>query len=113
MGAVPGPKNRDSPLIKNISSLGGSGAVAAIQRSVLRFFDEFGYSQIGWSCVLRNGICRMGGIAAEPLPHGYLIVKGGGIPAITVIGYNRDVDWPELVSRLQRITGDHAQPVIQ
>ncbi len=107
------PRRISQDAVQNISSLGGSGAVAAIQRSVLRFFDEFGYSQIGWSCALRNGICRMGGIASEPLPHGYLIVKGGGIPAITVIGYNRDVDWPELVSRLQRITGDHAQPVIQ
>lgn len=107
------PRRISQDAVQNISSLGGSSAVAAIQRSALRFFDEFGYSQIGWSCALRNGICRMGGIASEPVPQGYLIVKGGGIPAITVIGYNRDVDWQELVSRLQRITGDHAKPVIR
>ena len=55
----------------------------------------------------------MGGIESEPLPHGYLIVKGGGIPAITVIGYNRDVDWWELLNRLQRITKVEAKPAIQ
>jgi hypothetical protein len=99
--------------VQSISSLGGVGAAAAIQRSFLRVFDEFGYSQIGWSCRLRNGVCDMGGIGSEPMPHGYLIVKGGGIPAITVIGYNRRVDWRELVSRLQRITDANARPVLQ
>jgi hypothetical protein len=99
--------------VQSISSLGGLGAAAAIQRSFLRVFDEFGYSQIGWSCLLRNGVCDMGGIESEPLPHGYLIVKGGGIPAITVIGYNRRVDWLELMARLQRITDANAKPVLQ
>jgi len=99
--------------VQSISSLGGVGAAAAIQRSFLRVFNEFGYSQIGWSCRLRNGVCDMGGIESEPMPHGYLIVKGGGIPAITVIGYNRRVDWRELVSRLQRITDNNARPVLQ
>lgn len=99
--------------VQSISSLGGLGAAAAIQRSFLRVFDDFGYSQIGWSCSLRRGVCHMGGMESEPLPHGYLIVKGGGIPAITVIGYNRRVDWWELVARLQRITDANAKPVFQ
>ncbi|BCT68767.1 hypothetical protein [Nitrosospira sp. NRS527] len=107
------PRRISQAAVQNISSLGGSGAAAAIQRSFLGFFEQFGYSKIGWSCSLRNGICHMGGIESEPLPHGYLIVKGGGIPAITVIGYNRDVDWWELVNRLQRITQVEAKPVIQ
>lgn len=107
------PRRISQAAVQNISSLGGSGAAAAIQRSFLGVFEQFGYSKIGWSCSLRNGICHMGGIESEPLPHGYLIVKGGGIPAITVIGYNRDVDWWELVNRLQRITQVEAKPVIQ
>ena len=44
----------------------------------------------------------MGGI--ENVPQGYVIVKGGGIPAITVLGYNRSVGWRELLERLQRVT---------
>jgi len=87
--------------VQNISSLGGAGAGAAIQRSFLRFFDTFGYDRLGLSCRLVNDICEMGGI--EAAPQGYVIVKGGGIPALNVIGYNRRVNWNELVSRLQDV----------
>ncbi|MFZ5512862.1 MAG: hypothetical protein ACOZCP_22710 [Pseudomonadota bacterium] len=96
--------------VQNISALGGAGAAAAIQRSFLRFFEEFGYSKLGLSCTLRAGVCEMGGV--EPARQGYVIVKGGGVPAINVIGYNRRVDWDELVSRLQRITAGN-KPIIE
>ncbi len=107
------PRRISQAAVQNISSLGGSGAAAAIQRSFLHIFEEFGYSKIGWSCSLRNGICRMGGIESEHMPQGYVIVKGGGIPAITVIGYNRNVDWWELINRLQRITQKNVKPIFQ
>lgn len=97
--------------VQNISSLGGAGPAAAIQRSFLRFFKRFGYQKIGLSCVLRNDVCVMDGI--EPAAQGYVIVKGGGIPAITVIGYNRSVDWDELVGRIQRVTRDNVKPIIR
>lgn len=48
----------------------------------------------------------------EGAPQGYVIVKGGGIPAITVIGYNRRVAWEELLGRIQRITKDNVKPII-
>ena len=44
----------------------------------------------------------MGGI--ENVPQGYVLVRGGGIPAITVLGYNRSVGWSELLARLRRVT---------
>ena len=88
--------------VQNISALGGAGAAAAIQRSFLRFFEQFGYSAIGLSCKLELGVCKMGGI--EDVPQGYVIVKGGGIPAINVLGYNRSVGWHELIERLKRVT---------
>jgi hypothetical protein len=53
----------------------------------------------------------MGGI--ENAPQGYVIVKGGGIPAISVIGYNRQVDWRELVDRLKRITQDNVKAIVK
>ncbi len=99
------PRRISQTAVQNISALGGAGAAAAIQRSFLRFFDQFGYSKIGLSCVLRNGVCQMGGV--EDAPSGYVIVKGGGIPAITVMGYNRSVSWDELLSRLARIAQDN------
>ena len=111
------PRRISQAAVQNISALGGASAVAAIQRSFLRFFEEFTYSKIGWQCLLRNNICRMDGI--EPAfnleefdSEGYVIVKGGGIPAITVIGYTRNVDWQELINRLRRVT-QRNEPVIQ
>jgi len=105
------PRRISQAAVQNISSLGGAGAAAAIQRSFLRFFEQFGYSKIGWSCELRNEVCRMGGV--ESAPQGYIIVKGGGVPAITVMGYNRNVNWRELIDRLQRITQGNVKPIIQ
>jgi hypothetical protein len=87
--------------VQNISSLGGAGAGAAIQRSFLRFFDTFGYERIAWSCRLANSVCQMDGLDAPTDGRGYTLVKGGGIPALNVIGYNQKVDWAELVERLQ------------
>jgi hypothetical protein len=49
----------------------------------------------------------------ERAPQGYVIVKGGGIPAISVIGYNRSIDWRELVARLKRITQDNVKPIVK
>ncbi|MBK7665395.1 MAG: hypothetical protein IPJ21_17985 [Sterolibacteriaceae bacterium] len=97
--------------VQNISALGGAGAAAAIQRSVLRVFEEFSYGKLGLRCVLRDSLCTMGGI--EPADNGYVIVKGAGIPAISVIGYNRRVDWDELLARLKRVTEGNMKPVVK
>ena len=48
----------------------------------------------------------------EDVPQGYLIVKGGGIPALSVIGYNRRVGWDELLARIQRAT-QGGKPIVQ
>jgi hypothetical protein len=105
------PKKISQRAVENISALGGAGAAAAIQRSFLRFFNDFNYGKIGLSCKLRNGVCAMDGV--EPAQSGYVIVKGSGIPAITVMGYNRSVSWGELLERVQRITQGNAKPVIK
>jgi hypothetical protein len=97
--------------VENISSLGGAGAAAAVQRSVLRFFENFNYAKIGLSCKLRGDICEMGGI--ESTDGGYIIVKGSGIPSITVLGYNRTVGWGELLDRIKRVTSGNTKPIIK
>jgi len=97
--------------VENISSLGGAGAAAAVQRSVLRFFENFNYSKLGLNCRLRGDLCEMGGV--ESTPQGYVIVKGSGIPSITVLGYNRQVSWGELLDRIKRVTDGNTKPVIK
>jgi len=104
------PRRISQTAVENISALGGANATAAIQRSVLRFFESFGYSKLGISCRLRDDVCRMGGI--EDTPQGFVLVKGGGVPAINVLGYNRDVGWDELLTRLRRVIDSNVTPTI-
>lgn len=106
------PRKISQRAVQNISALGGAGAAAAIQRSFLHFFENFGYDRIGWSCVLRNGVCRMGGVEGGNSGT-YTIVRGSGIPAITVMGYNRNVSWDELLTRVKRVTQDNMQAVVK
>ncbi|MDZ4211260.1 MAG: hypothetical protein U1C59_06065, partial [Methylotenera sp.] len=105
------PKKISQRAVENISALGGGGAAAAVQRSFLRFFKQFNYGKIGFSCRLYNDICYMDGI--ESTNGGYVIVKGSGIPAITVLGYNRTVGWSELLARIKRVTDGNSTAIVK
>ena len=88
--------------VQNISSIGGGGgAAAALQRSALRFFNEFNYAKLGISCRLQNDVCDMDGV--EEHTPGYYLVKGWGLPRIDVIGNSRRVDWQRLVTTLKEL----------
>src|SRR5262249_22162691 len=72
------PRKISQKAVENITALGGASAAAAIQRLFLRFFQQFDYEKLGWSCRLEKGVCRMGGI--ENTASGYVIVKGRRMP---------------------------------
>lgn len=97
--------------VENISALGGAGAAAAIQRSFLRFFKQFNYEKMGLSCKLRDDVCEMNGIGSTP--GGYVIVKGSGIPAITVLGYNETVSWADLLGRIKRVIDSNTKAIVK
>lgn len=108
------PRRISQRAVQNISALGGGGAVAAIQRSLLALFDTFGYRELGLGCRLRAGVCLMSGIeGGARADGGFVIVRGGGVPALDVIGYNRRVDWNELVDRLQRVIAENVSPELR
>ena len=108
------PRRISQRAVENIGALGGPGATLALQRGFLRFFESFGYREIGLTCRLRDERCEMGGVAgADRADGGFVIVRGGGVPALEVIGYNREVDWPELIDRLQRVIESDSGPVIE
>lgn len=113
VASAPGdyPRKISQTAVDNIAALGGAGAGAVLQRTFLRFFDQFGYEKLGLSCRLRYNTCEMAGI--DDAQQGYVIVRGGGIPAISVIGYNRRVDWRELVERLKRIMQENVRAVVE
>ncbi len=104
-GTPPGDRTRhriSQKAVENLANLGGGFAADLLSRTLLRFFDEFGYDSLGLGCHLKDKVCELSGVA--PAPNGYYIVKGGGLPRIDVIGYNRRIDWPTLITRLARIT---------
>lgn len=100
--------------VQNIGALGGGGAAVALQRGVLSFFESFGYRELGLSCRLVNEVCFMGGV--EDMRHsdgsdrGFVIVRGGGVPALNVIGYNRHVNWQVLLDRLRAAIDSNEAP---
>lgn len=98
----PGRRRISQRAVQDISALGGGGLAAGLQTRLLRAFDDFGYERIAIGCVLRDHVCRMSGIARRG--EGFLIVQGRGLPRLDVVGFNRDVDWPTLLQRLQGAT---------
>lgn len=94
--------------VESLTRIGG-GAATVLSRGVLRFFDDFGYERIGIGCRLQGGVCDL--TSAAPVDNGYYIVKGGGVPRIDVIGYNRRIDWNVLLQRLERVTAADAAVV--
>lgn len=104
------PRKISQRAIDTLSSLNGGGPVNALSRRFLRLFEDFSYQRLGWGCKLKNGVCQMQGIGKAD--KGYYIVKGGGIPHISVIGYNQRVDWNVLIERLKNVA--HAkEPIIK
>lgn len=95
------PRRISQRAVDNIAALGGGSATAALQKSFLRFFEDFRYRRIGLAGHLDGNVLSLSGLANTG--DGFVIVEGGGIPALTVIGYNRRVDWNELLERLSRI----------
>jgi hypothetical protein len=105
-----GPRRISRAAVDDLSRVGGAGVVAGLQNQVLKLFDTFGYARIGLRCTLAGNVCRMDGVDSSG--DGYTIVEGSGLPRITVIGHQRQVDWPVLVARLQAATAGQA-PIIE
>ena len=106
----PGRRRISQRAVENITELGG-GLQAAASSIFLRFFENFSYRRLGFRCELRGDVCTASGVADRP-DGGFVLVQGGGLPQIQVIGYNRRVDWPELINRLAVIQAGEG-PVVQ
>lgn len=97
--------------VQDLSSVGDASFVTSLQSRLIGFFDDFGYSALGIDCRLADGVCDMGGL--EPVgDDAFLIVRGAGIPRLTVVGINRRVDWPTLVERLVAVGSGESRPVV-
>ncbi|HSR62625.1 MAG TPA: hypothetical protein VLN56_04385 [Gammaproteobacteria bacterium] len=89
--------------VDNLGYLGG-GAINALSKGFLRFFQEYSYGRLGISCRLINGVCELGGV--RETDDGFIIVSRGGLfpPWIEVIGTGHSIAWPVLVQGLKTIS---------
>jgi hypothetical protein len=99
--------------VQDLSSVGGEGGGLgnSLQAQALKLFDDFGYRRIGISCRLADQVCEMDGLSSAA--SSFIVVEGSGLPRLTVVGYNRRVDWPTLVERLAAVTRGDSKPVIE
>ncbi|WP_363796511.1 hypothetical protein ABU614_14510 [Lysobacter firmicutimachus] len=110
---TPGVRQRISQrAVQDLSSVGDSSFVGSLQDRLIGFFDDFGYARIGISCRLAEEVCHMGGLGPAK-NSGFLIVQGAGLPHLDVVGYNRRVDWPTLLERLEAVSKGELKPVVQ
>jgi len=105
--------------VQNISSVGDASFVTSLQGKLIGLFDDFGYRRIGIACRLQNEVCAISGLegAGGPETSGsasaFTIVEGAGLPRLRVVGFNRRVDWPTLVERLEAVGSGDLAPVVR
>ncbi|QNP40998.1 translocation/assembly module TamB domain-containing protein [Lysobacter solisilvae (ex Woo and Kim 2020)] len=108
----PGVRQRISQrAVQDLSSVGDASFTGSLQSQLIGLFDDFGYSRIGISCRLADDVCSMDGLGSAG--RGFIIVAGSGLPRLTVVGFNRRVDWPTLVERLGAIGKGDVKPVVE
>jgi hypothetical protein len=105
------PQRISQRAVQNISSVGDASFVGSLQGRLIGLFDDFGYARIGIGCTLVNEVCAMRGLRSAG--NTFTIVDGAGIPRLTVVGYNRRVDWPTLVERLAAAGKGDVKPVVE
>lgn len=97
--------------VQDLSSVSDASFVTSLQSQLLGLFDDFGYRRIGIRCRLNDEICEMDGLgSAGP---GFIIVEGSGVPRLSVVGFNRRVDWPTLLERLEAASKGDVKPVFE
>ena len=108
----PGVKQRISQrAVQNISSVGDASFVSSLQGRLIGLFDDFGYANLGITCRLANEVCDMGGLHSAG--NSFTIVEGSGLPRLNVVGFNRQVDWPTLVERVEAVGKGDVKPVVE
>ena len=112
VGPAAGVRQRVSQrAVQDLSSVSDASFVSGLQAQLIGFFDDFGYRQIGIACRLVDEVCEMEGLgSAGP---GFIIVEGSGLPRLSVVGFNRRVDWPTLLERLVAASSGDVKPVFE
>ncbi|MDO5090730.1 MAG: hypothetical protein Q4D61_04225 [Cardiobacteriaceae bacterium] len=92
----PGKRLISHEAVQYLSAAGGGSAVVG---EFVRVLNAFPYARLGFVARLENNVLHMQGVE-DAADGGYYLVKGSGLPRLDIIGYERRVDWPELLRRL-------------
>jgi len=90
--------------VNRLTTLGGGSATTALTGPVMRMFNSFSYKRLGLGCRLQNNICHLRGLSDDE--GSVLLLEGAGVPKITIRAYNRNIDWPQMVSNLLAVSAD-------
>lgn len=97
------PRRMSFGALEDIAALGESGDAGrqTVERLPRRAGSTLGYARIGASASLRDGVLTLDGLARAG--EGFVLMEGSGIPAVSIIGYNRRTDWEALVARIREV----------
>lgn len=94
--------------VTHLATIGGGSSTALLSGPILRLFNDFSYKRLGIGCTLQDNVCSIRGI--EQQGDAVLLLEGAGIPKISILAYNRAVDWPQLVAELTAVSsGDEVK----
>ena len=105
------PRSLSIGALKDITALGETGSPERLARLPERSGFSFGYSRIGFGCALKNGVCLLEGVEREG--DGVVLMRGSGMPSVSIIGYNRHIDWEALVARIREVIAGRPGVVIE
>ncbi|MDR2239916.1 MAG: hypothetical protein LBE33_05680 [Zoogloeaceae bacterium] len=105
------PRQLSLGALEDITALGERGRPGALARAPERAGFSLGYERIGFSCALKDGVCLLDGVEREG--DGVVMMRGRGIPSVSIIGYNRHIDWEALVARIRETISGRSGVVIE
>jgi hypothetical protein len=100
-----GSKDISRQAVNRLTTIGGGSATAALTGPIMRMFSNFSYRRLGLGCRLQNNVCLLRGLSEDEAS--VLILEGSGVPKITIRAFNRNIDWPQMVSNLLAISADN------
>ena len=92
----PGKRSISHEAVQYLSQAGGGSAMVG---EFVRVLNAFPYARLGFAARLENNVLEITGVE-EAANGGYYLVKGRGLPHLDIVGFERRVDWPELLRRL-------------
>lgn len=105
------PRRLSLGALKDITALGEAGQPEALARVPERSGFSFSYARIGFGCTLKEGVCLLDGVEREG--DGVVLMRGAGIPSVSIIGYNRRIDWEALLARIREVIAGRPGVVIE